>query len=146
MHIGRRFYDFVFYILLVIILYLLYSIFYQKYFDIYYDRYTDLKIDQLKQLIGRSIPEINNIEILGSNKSFTVNKKTIYICAKDENGQYYDDNMLIYVMLHELAHVLCPEVGHTDKYKTIFKSLLERATRSGIYNPATPPIDNYCNY
>ena len=54
--------------------------------------------------------------------------------------------MLIYVLLHELAHVKCDEIGHTEKFKTIFKSLLQKAELAGIYNPYQPPIDNYCNF
>jgi hypothetical protein len=82
----------------------------------------------------------------GSNKSFTVNKEDVYICMKDERNNYYEDNMLIYVILHELAHVLCDEVGHTEKYKDIFRGLLRRAQQAGLYDPNQPPIDDYCNY
>ena len=39
-------------------------------------------------------------------------KQKVYLCLKDENNEYYNDNMLIYVALHELAHVLCDEIGH----------------------------------
>ena len=45
------------------------------------------------------------------------------MCLKDKNGKYYDDNMLNYVALHELAHVLCDEIGHTDKFYAIFDEL-----------------------
>jgi len=111
-----------------------------------YDNFYDPKLDQLKEKLAPVFPEIQNIEVSGSNKSFTINKKHIYICTKDENDEYYDDNMLIYVLLHELAHVLCDEVGHTEKYKNIFRGLLEKAATSGVYDPNKPPIDNYCNY
>jgi len=125
--------------------YLLYSMFVQNYTD-HYEKFHDPRLDMLKERIATVIPEIRQVEMSGSNKSFTINKKSVYICTKDENGTYYEDNMLIYVILHELAHVLCDEVGHTEKYKAIFRSLLERATKAGLYNPATPPIDDYCDY
>jgi beta-lactamase regulating signal transducer with metallopeptidase domain len=111
-----------------------------------YDNFYDPKLEQLRSKIATAIPEIENVKISGSNKSFTINKKHVYICTKDENDEYYDDNMLIYVILHELAHVLCDEVGHTEKYKNIFRELLDRASRGGVYDPNKPPIDNYCNY
>lgn len=112
----------------------------------HYEKYPDPKLDEIKNRLSIVFPEIRNVDIAGSNKSFTINKKHVYICSKDENGQYYDDNMLIYVILHELAHVLCDEVGHTEKYKVIFRSLLERAHKAGLYDPSNPPVDNYCNY
>lgn len=111
-----------------------------------FEKYDDPKIDNLKNRLSNVFPEINHIQLSGSNKSFTINKKEIYLCLKDKNGNYYDDNMLIYVLLHELAHVKCDEIGHTEKFKTIFKSLLQKAELAGIYNPYQPPIDNYCNF
>ena len=54
--------------------------------------------------------------------------------------------MLIYVALHEVAHVLCDEVGHTQKFHSIFEDLLKKATEMGIYNPSIPLIQNYCEY
>ena len=41
----------------------------------------------------------------------------------------------MYVLIHELAHVLCDEVGHTDKYRDIFNGLISEATSLGIYDP-----------
>lgn len=111
-----------------------------------YDRYADPKLDEIRDRLAIAIPEIRNISLYGSNKSFTINKQHVYICMKDENGKYYDENMLVYVLLHELAHVLCDEIGHTEKYRKIFRSLLHRAHEAGLYDPSKPPLDNYCNY
>lgn len=122
-----------------------YLFFSEKYLD-GYDKYHDPKLEEIRQRLSATFPEIKNVDLAGSNKSFTINKQHMYICTKDENGQYYDDNMLTYVILHELAHVLCDEVGHTEKYKQIFRSLLERGHQAGLYDPSKPPIDNYCNY
>jgi hypothetical protein len=131
---------------IVIITVFLKYLVYEPYYSDTYDKYYDPKLEEIRDRLSTAIPEIKNVDLSGSNKSFTINKKHVYICAKDENGQYYDDNMLTYVILHELAHVLCDEVGHTEKYKQIFRSLLERAHKAGLYDPSNPPIDNYCNY
>jgi hypothetical protein len=120
--------------------------FYKERMDDTYDKYYDPKLDNLKQRLLPVFPELQHVEMSGSNKSFTVNKEDVYICMKDERNQYYEDNMLIYVILHELAHVLCDEVGHTEKYKEIFRGLLKRAQVAGLYDPNQPPIDDYCNY
>lgn len=119
---------------------------YKLYLYDYYDSYYDPKIDSLKSSLVEAIPEIKNIKISGSNKSFTINKKEIFLCLKDKNNNYYNDNMLIYVLLHEVAHVMCDEIGHTEKFKEIFRALLKRAESAGIYDSSRPPIDNYCNY
>ncbi|NDH86936.1 hypothetical protein EBY67_07775, partial [bacterium] len=89
---------------------------------------------------------IDRLIFLEDTKSYTINKSKIYLCLRDENGEYYDKNMLVYVTLHELAHVLCDEVGHTDKFRLIFKNILEQGVQMGIYNPNIEPIDNYCQY
>lgn len=89
---------------------------------------------------------LSEISLHEGDKSYTINKTKVYLCLKDENGQYYDKNMLIYVLGHELAHVLCDEIGHTTTFHQIFDELLELLTIKGIYNPEKPLLQNYCNY
>lgn len=89
---------------------------------------------------------MERIVLYKGNKSYTINKQRIYLCLKDENGKYYQKNMLMYVLLHEIAHVICDEVGHTDKFQKIFDQLLYEATLATIYNPNIPIIQNYCSH
>ena len=86
------------------------------------------------------------IKIYESNKSYTINKKIIYICIKNENNQYYNFNMLMYVAIHELAHVLCDEVGHTEKFYSIFNKLLDKAEDLNMYDSSVPIISDYCGH
>ena len=77
------------------------------------------------------------ITIKPSSNSYTVNKKVVYLCLVDKTTQKrYDKNTVIYVLIHELAHVLCDEIGHTDKYREIFDDLILEATTLGIYDPS----------
>ena len=99
---------------------------------------------ELEELNTRNI--LNEISVRSGNKSYTINKEKVYICLKDENNNYYDENMLMYVILHELSHVICDEIGHTDKFHRIFDEILDRATQKGIYNPNVPIIRDYCQY
>lgn len=138
----------IFYVIIIIILIILIVFLVNRIYKNSIDRFEkfyDPKLDTLKERIAPVIPEIQNIVLNGSNKSFTINKREVFLCLKDKNGRYYDDNMLIYVLLHELAHVLCDEIGHTDKFKEIFRTLLKRATLGGIYDPTKQPVDNYCS-
>lgn len=107
----------------------------------------DPKLLFLKSRLRQINPEIiDHITFLEDNRSYTINKKKIYMCLRDESGDYYDDNMLIFVALHELAHVMCDEIGHTEKFQVIFQDLLARATQQGIYDPTIEPIYNYCTH
>ena len=99
---------------------------------------------ELKEILCKTFPEINNTILLRGEKSYTINKSRIHICLKDENDNYYDKNMLTYVILHELAHVLCDEIGHTTKFHSIFTDVLDKAVKSGVYNDKIPTIKNYC--
>ena len=113
-----------------------------------YVSYQDPHIEKLRQRLLPVFPELRTVDVFASNKSFTIDKKEIYICMKDEHGSYYDDNMLIYVIIHELAHSIQKEVDteHSQKFKDIFFPLLDRAERAGLYNSKLPVVQNYCNY
>jgi len=100
----------------------------------------------LRKKLQDVFPEINNVILLRGKKSYTINKKRIYMCLKDESGKYYGENMLVYVLLHELAHVKCDEIGHTEKFHKIFNDLLDIAIKHDIYNPKIPIIKDYCEY
>jgi len=102
---------------------------------------TDLK----NKLIPLS-PKVADLHFYKGNKSYTINKKKVYICLTDEHGQYYDKNFLTYVIIHELAHALTKTIGHNDEFYTNFDNLLKRAEEMGIYDPNKPHVTNYCNY
>lgn len=104
------------------------------------------KVLEIKELLRKVHPRVDSLEFFAGNKSYTINKQKVYLCLKDEKGEYYDMNMLIYVALHELAHVLCDEIGHTDKFKRIFEDLLIDAEKKGVYDSNKPPRLDYCNY
>lgn len=100
-------------------------------------------IQVLKENVINCFPELKNIKIYEGDKSYTINKEKIYLCIRDKNGQYYNQNILMYVLLHEIAHTICPEIGHTQSFKDIFNSLIERANAFGIYTQVDIPKD-YC--
>jgi predicted metal-dependent hydrolase len=67
--------------------------------------------------------------------SFSINKgEELAFCLKSKKtGEVHDINLLMYVTLHEMAHIACPEVGHGELFKNIFKFLTEQAIEIGIY-------------
>ncbi len=72
--------------------------------------------------------------------SFSVNKgEEIAFCLKSKKtGKLHDLNLIMYVALHEMAHIACPEIGHGDLFKKIFRFLTLQAIEIGLYN-----FDNY---
>jgi len=89
---------------------------------------------------------LNNLVMIEDNESYTINKKVIHLCTKDpQNGKLYDKNTLMFVVLHELAHVLCNDIGHTENFTTINYALLEHAIKHGYYDASKPFIKNYCS-
>lgn len=124
--------------LIVIFLWYLYKFNIENYME------TEPTISRLKNLLLPHFPELKKVKLMKDNASYTINKSKIYICTESD-GKIYDDNMLIFVILHELAHTMCKSIGHGDEFQTIFKELLMRAENVGIYDPSLPRVENYCN-
>ena len=93
-----------------------------------------------KTLIDRFDP--NNITENGINEmkngvtSYTVNKcEKIVVCLKQKNGDLVELNTLMYVIIHELAHICdLTSEQHDEKFWKNFEWLLTEAINIGIYN------------
>lgn len=103
----------------------------------------DPTIVHLKTKLMPHFPELAKVTIVKSDSSYTFNKKKIYLCT-EHNGQVYDDNMLTYVILHELAHVLNNEFGHGKEFKRKFDELLDRAESYKLWDRSKTRVSNYC--
>ena len=89
---------------------------------------------------------MKEINLYKGDKSYTINKDKVFMCLIDENGHYYSENMLIYVLAHEFAHVLATSVGHTEEFHRIFGDLLVELTDDGMYDPSQEIVGDYCQY
>ena len=81
--------------------------------------------------------------------SYCVNKgEELVFCIrlKKEGGNIHNINLLMYVVIHEISHVACPEEGHTPLFNDIFKFLCERSVELKIYNKINfnKNPENYC--
>lgn len=122
--------------------------------DSTYSFYVDPKATQLRAKLQQVFPndvDWKKVQFLGSNKSFTLNKEKVHLCLLKGNGEYYDDNSLMHVAIHELAHMVCDErkpegQEHTPEFERILASVTERAAAAGIYDPSIPLAQKYCGY
>lgn len=106
---------------------------------------TDKKIKVLKEKLKNLDDRIIMIPIYKGSKSYTLDKKSIYLCLYDNKGNYYPDNFLIYVLIHELAHYFNDkDWGHTPAFYRIFHKLKQKAIQLNIYDPSQPMIQDYC--
>jgi len=68
--------------------------------------------------------------------SYTINKgEKIAFCLRSKKYPYHfhDINLITYVALHEISHIACPEIGHTDLFKEIFAFITSIAIKLNIY-------------
>jgi predicted metal-dependent hydrolase len=104
---------------------------------------TDPTVVRLKRKLMGTFPQLANVRMIKSDASYTINKSKIYLCT-EFGGKRYDDNMLTYVILHELAHVETPEIGHGPAFMKAFNGLLAIAAANGLWDPNEPRIEKYC--
>ena len=68
--------------------------------------------------------------------SYSVNKgEKIVFCirSRDSNEKLIDNNTLMFVALHELAHIMTKSIGHTEEFWDNFRFLLKGAIAANIY-------------
>lgn len=107
---------------------------------------NDPKLHEIKARLTPLIPDIVDLDFYEGDRSYTINKQRVYLCLRDENGNYYDDNTLNYVTLHELAHTKTKSIGHTEEFHEVFDDILKKATEQGLFNPSIPVPNDYCTY
>lgn len=112
------------------------------------------KLPEYREYIEQLERRIKNMVISESSAdskytSYSVNKgDEIVFClrSKRDTNKLHDMNLVMYVALHELAHVACPEFGHTLLFRQIFQVFTMEAMKIGIYSkidfPSSPV--EYC--
>lgn len=72
--------------------------------------------------------------------SYSENKgQRVVVCLRDKTKapQYplIDQNTIMFVVLHEMAHLMTETIGHTQEFWANFKRILGDAVQIGIYTP-----------
>jgi hypothetical protein len=109
------------------------------------DQYTRELVQQLRTIDPRVNDIVDQLRFFEGDKSYTLDKKYVFLCKKDKKThQQYHRNQLTLVLLHEISHALCDEVGHTPKFDMILEELLIKAQNAGLYDDRIPHVDGYC--
>jgi len=104
--------------------------------------YLAARVQQLRERyrVDR-ISEISPLNPSGST-SYTENKgEKLVLCLRnktpDAQGEYafHDLNLIMFVELHELTHVMNDRWGHKQQFWSLFAFLLREAVECGIYTP-----------
>jgi hypothetical protein len=106
-----------------------------KEYYIYKDNINSIK-NKIDEVIIKETPSNS------SYTSYSVNKgEELYLCIRSKKtNKIHDINDLLYVAIHEIAHIGCPEIGHTDLFFKINLYLLKKAIEFNLYK-----YDDYNN-
>ena len=74
-----------------------------------------------------------------SLQAYSLNKgEEICLCLRepDDELKIIDDmNTLMFVLVHELAHLMTDDIGHTNKFWNNMAYLLKKSSEINLYNP-----------
>ncbi len=123
------------------------------------------KLKQLNLHVQDKFPNIEFVQQLAKNfhctadqfseatpeavhTSYTVDKEKVFMCLRQRNTQeeLVDDNVIVFVALHEMSHVGTASIGHTPEFWNNFAWLLKQAEEIKIYKYtdfAAHPVE-YC--
>lgn len=120
-------YDWIYILLLVFLVFWLANYFLVKK-DIYLESFRPI-VEKI--LLESGFPAIP-FDIRPSKfKTFTLNKKHIHLVNKKITGEKYNTHTILFVILHEIAHILSSEHHHTKLFYQIEKKLYQTAIRFG---------------
>ncbi len=93
--------------------------------------------DAIQRLHKKFNPEnITESSSFEKNTSYSINKgEKIVFCIRQKNKKetLVNENVMTFVAIHELAHIMSLSIGHTEEFWKNFKFLLEEAVLKKIY-------------
>jgi len=101
---------------------------------------TNFSVDPpYKRLIAKFNPDVfQENDLDASSTSYSENKgEKIVVCIRDKKPPYTfaDENTVMFVLLHEMAHLMTESMGHTPEFWSNFKKLLQDCMKNGEYTP-----------
>lgn len=109
----------------------------EKLFSRYRDDPATAAEPRIQAMLERYNPEnMCESNIKDSTTSYSENKGgRIVICLrqKTEGYPFVDENTVMFVVLHEMAHLMTFSTGHTPEFWANFRRMLQDAMGVGIY-------------
>lgn len=99
---------------------------------------TKYKSDKRVDLVIKRFNPDAIVETAQGSKhtSYSINKgEKMVLCLRSRDGKnrLVDPNVLLFVALHELSHIMTKSVGHTQEFWDNFEFILKEAVAFGIY-------------
>jgi hypothetical protein len=103
------------------------------------------RVKKLTEKLGRDIARLkgnfnpetfNETTPDSAHTSYSVNKgEKIFFCLRDKGEQekLVKENTMMFVSLHELAHLMTESIGHEPEFWDNFKIILRVAIANGLY-------------
>ena len=104
------------------------------------DTVSDDKLKDSIRLLGKNLKssrtKIYENPPNSNYTSYSVNKgEEVVFClkSKKKKNTLHKIDLLMYVAIHEMAHIGCHEIGHTELFKKIFEFYVKESINIGIY-------------
>jgi hypothetical protein len=113
---------------------------------------TSPYLKHVNRLESKYNPDVlgEHLPIGKNNTSYVVSKgKKIRFCLRPMTNreEIHDINILTFVSLHEISHIMNETIGHEIDFWSVFKFMLTNAVEAGLYTAVnyslTPVL--YCN-
>ena len=104
---------------------------------------------KVRRLVEKYRPEQISESLPNTNyTSYSVNKgeKLVFCIRSKKTGKIVDTNTMMFVAIHELAHVMTKSVGHTPEFWDNMRYLLKKGIKIGVYKAVdykSKPV-SYC--
>jgi len=102
-----------------------------------YLKENNISDERVQLLVNRFNPDVLSESLPNTSyTSYSVDKgKKIVFClrSKDEKQQLIDMNTIMFVAIHELAHIMTKSIGHTEEFWDNMRYLLKVGIKIGVY-------------
>ena len=93
--------------------------------------------ERVKLLVSRfNENNIQETDVKDTGTSYSIDKgEVVSLCLRDKTieKKLHDINLLMFVTIHELAHIMSTSFGHNEMFGKNFVFLLQNAVKSGVY-------------